>query len=87
VSESIDIKSKRAAIALADELSYPRASEKLNISLAELKNLISALETKLYLYIFLQENETVELTEDGKFLIRVFREAVVAHDRKIADER
>lgn len=81
MSESIDIKFKRAAIMLADEVSYPRAAEKLNISSAELRRQISALEAQLYFHIFKPRQKTVELTEEGQFLIKAFRESVALHDR------
>lgn len=89
MSESIDINLKRAAITLADELSYPRAAEKLKISSAELRKHISALEAQLYLRIFKPRQKKVELTEEGQFLIKAFRESVALHDRnasKGADE-
>jgi Transcriptional regulator len=82
VPESIDIKLKRAAIMLADELSYSRAAGRLNISPVELKRQISSLEKRLYLRVFCRRQETVELTEDGKFLIGFFRGSVAAHHRK-----
>lgn len=81
MSESIDIKLKRAAIMLADELSYPHAEEKLNISSAELRKQIAALEAQLYFHIFKPRQKKVELTEEGQFLIKAFRESVALHDR------
>ena len=80
VSESINIKLKRSAIILADELSYPRAAEKLNISSVELRKQISVLEAQLYLHIFKPSQKKVELTEEGKVLIKAFRESVTLHD-------
>ena len=85
VSESIDIKLKRAAIVLADELDYPKAAGKLDITSAELKKQIIALENLLCLHLFRPKQKRVELTEQGKFLIRVFRESVALHDRDISD--
>ena len=89
MSESIAIGLKRAAIALAEELDHARAAEKLNISSAELRKEISELETLLCLHIFKPRQKKVELTEDGQFLIKAFREAIAIHDRnasKGADE-
>ncbi len=90
MSESIDIGMKRAAIALADELDYTRAANKLNITSAELRKQVSSLETLLCLQIFEPRQRKVELTSDGQFLIRLFRKAVAVHDRRIgkdAEER
>ena len=81
MSESIDIYLKRLAIMLAAELSYPRAADKLNISSVELKKQISALEAQLYFHIFKPGQQQVELTEEGQFLLRAFRESVARHDR------
>jgi DNA-binding transcriptional LysR family regulator len=81
VSESIDIKVKQAVIALADELDYALAAERLKINSAALRELITQLEKTLCLHIFRPRQKRVELTEDGTFLVRVFREAVALHDR------
>ncbi len=83
MSESIDIKFKRAAIMLADESSYARAAEKLGISSEELRNEIYALEAQLCLHIFQRRKESMVLTEEGQFLVRAFREAVALHDRTV----
>lgn len=79
--ESIDIHLKRAAITLADALDYARAAEKLSIDSAELRKQIYELEATLCLHIFRPRQKRVELTEDGTFLIRVFREAVALHNK------
>ncbi len=86
MSESIDIGMKRAAIALADELDYARAAEKLNITSAELRKQIAALEALLCLQIFEPRQRKVELTSDGQFLLRLFRKAVAVYDRNISKD-
>jgi len=86
VSESIDIKLRRAALILADELNYPRAAEKLELSSAELRKQITALETRLYLHIFKPKQKEVELTKEGQFLIKLFRKSVALHDRNIGKD-
>lgn len=87
MSESISIDLKRAAIALAEQLDYARAAEQLNLSPAELRKQVSALETLLCLRIFKPRQKKVETTEEGRFLIRFFREAVAFHDRKEKEGR
>lgn len=82
MSESISIDLKRAAIALAEQLDYARAAEQLNITSAELRKQVSALETLLCLLIFKPRQKKVEPTEDGRFLIKAFREAVAFYERK-----
>jgi DNA-binding transcriptional LysR family regulator len=83
VSESIRIRLQRTAIVLADELSYPRAAEKLNVASSDLRKQISGLEKQLCFHIFRPRQKRVELTEEGKLLIREFRESVVLHDRSV----
>lgn len=85
MSESVNIKLKRAAIVLANELDYPKPAERLNINVAELKKLIHSLEGQLCLYIFRSRESQVELTEEGKYLIRVFRQSVALHDRELSE--
>ncbi len=84
--ESISIGLKRAAIALAEQLDYVRAAEQLNLSSAELRKQIAALETLRCLRIFKPRRRKVELTEEGQFLTRFFREAAALHDATIAKE-
>ena len=79
MSESIPIGLKRAAVTLAEELDYSRAAEKLGISTRELRKEVFALEMQLCLRIFEPRQKKVELTDDGRFLIKVFREAIAAH--------
>lgn len=87
MSESVPIGLKRVAIALADELDYARAAEKLNITSAELQKEISTLESLLCLYLFKPSLERrVELTADGEFLIKAFREAIAVHYRNAGKE-
>ena len=82
MSESISIDLKRAAIALAEQLDCARAAEQLHLSPAELRKQISALETLLCLRIFKPRQKKVEPTEEGRFLIKVFRGAVAFYERK-----
>lgn len=84
MSESIAIGLKRAATILAEQLDYVRAAQKLNITSAELKKQISALEAQLYIRIFKPRQKKVELTEEGQFLIKAFGESVALHDRKVS---
>jgi DNA-binding transcriptional LysR family regulator len=65
VPESISIDLKRAAIALAEEWDYARAAEQLNITSAELRKQVSALETLLCLRIFKPPAEEGRADEGG----------------------
>jgi DNA-binding transcriptional LysR family regulator len=86
VSESIAIGLKRVAIILAEDLDYSRAAEKLGLTSVELRKQISALEAQLYFHIFKPRQKKVELTEEGQFLIKAFRESVALHDRKTSKD-
>ena len=82
MSESIAIGLKRVAIIiLAEDLDYSRAAEKLGFTSVELRKQISALEAQLYFHIFKPRQKKVELTEEGQFLIEVFRKSVALHVR------
>jgi DNA-binding transcriptional LysR family regulator len=81
VSERIGTELKKAAVALADELDYARAAHRLGVSEDRLRCLVSELEEKLCLRLFEPTNKTARLTSEGIFLIRVFREALIADRR------
>ena len=81
MSESIAIGPKRAAIVLAEELEYSTAANKLGTTSDELRDQIGALEAQLCLHIFKPRQKRVQLTEEGRFLIEVFRKSVELHDR------
>lgn len=81
MSESIAIGLKRAVVTLADELDYVRAAEKLGVTSKELRRQIFALEMQLCLQIFEPRQKKVELTDDGQFLIKAFRDAIAVHDK------
>lgn len=87
VSESIAIGLKRVAIILAEDLDYSRAAEKLGLTSVELRQQISALEAQLYFHIFKPRQKKVEVTEEGRFLIKAFRESVALHDRNASKGR
>ncbi len=81
MSEFISIDLKRSAIVLAEESNFAKAAEKLKIPVAELTEQIATLESQLYCQLFKPTLENVELTEEGQFLIKAFRESVALHDR------
>jgi DNA-binding transcriptional LysR family regulator len=69
VPESIDIKLQLAAIALAQERSYPRAAERLNISVRTLGRRIRKLESFLEFNIFQKTDGLIELTKNGEVFV------------------
>lgn len=81
MSESIPLGLKRAAIALAQESDYEQAAVKLKTTVVELREQIAALEACLCLHIFDPNQPKVAPTDEGRFLIKAFRDAIEAHDR------
>ncbi len=82
MTEHIDIQLKRAAVRLAEVLDYPRAAESLNLTILALTTRIEELERKLCIHIFEPGQERPQLTDDGRFLIKAFRQAVAFYERK-----
>jgi DNA-binding transcriptional LysR family regulator len=68
--ELVDIKLLTAAITLARELNYTRASKRLNISRLELDRQITALESQLCFQVFRASGEDVALTDAGRVFVR-----------------
>jgi len=81
VSDFIDFEQKEAAVALANTLNYERAAEHMQIDASELEARIKALETKLCLTIFIGDQSTLSLTDEGRYLIQVFTEALSRHSK------
>lgn len=81
MSEFISIDLKRSAIVLAEESNFAKAADRLKISLDELTEQIATLESQLYCQLFTPTSENVQLTEEGEFLIKAFRESVALYDR------
>jgi DNA-binding transcriptional LysR family regulator len=80
VSDFIELKQKHAAVTLAETQSYDRAAQRLGLSVSELETQIESLESKLCLFIFQRNNDGALLTEDGRYLIELFREALSRHE-------
>ncbi len=79
MSDFIELKQKRAAVALAETQSYDRAAQQLGLSVIELKVQIEILESQLCLIIFEMEGGSPSPTQDGRYLIGLFREALLRH--------
>jgi DNA-binding transcriptional LysR family regulator len=81
---AIDSRLQLAAIVLAEELHYGRASRRLHIAVSTLSKQISSLEEKLRLILFVRNSKRVELTEAGRAyveaLLSKMTEAVAVSD-------
>ena len=80
VSEGIATPWKRAAVALSETLDYALAAKCLDISIADLKKQVADLEDHMCLRIFDPRSLRPELTDEGRFLVGMFREALSVRD-------
>ena len=80
MSDFIELRQKQAAVILAESQSYERAARRLGISVSELGTEIESLESKLCLFIFQRNKDLALVTEDGGYLIGLFREALSRHE-------
>jgi DNA-binding transcriptional LysR family regulator len=62
MAELIDIRLRRAALALANTFDYARAAESLNVSKIELRAQIKLLEDRLCIRLFMTDTEKPVLT-------------------------
>lgn len=74
----------RYFLAVAEELHFTRAAQRLHISAPSLSQQIQQLERRTGLTLFRRTSRQVELTADGAALVPLARDAVAAMDTVIA---
>jgi DNA-binding transcriptional LysR family regulator len=82
-----DLKYMRAAIAVAEELSFSRAAKRLHISQPAVTKYISELEELLGVALFIRDHHVVTLTESGRAYVAEARIAVLHADRAVQAAR
>jgi DNA-binding transcriptional LysR family regulator len=87
VEPSIEIRQLRYFVAVAEELHFGRAAERLHMSQSPLSRAIRELEQDLGLVLFVRTTRSVELTAAGSVLLERSRRALAEIDRAIADAR
>jgi DNA-binding transcriptional LysR family regulator len=82
-----EVRFMQAAIALAEELNYLRASERLHISQPALSKQIIELESQLGFRLFDRNHQTVEVTPAGMRFVEEARESLLHAERAAASAR
>jgi DNA-binding transcriptional LysR family regulator len=82
-----EIRLLQAAIALAEELNFSRASARLRIDQSTLSKRIAELESQIDMRLFVRDHQTVELTDAGRHFVEDARSAVLYAERAVADAR
>jgi DNA-binding transcriptional LysR family regulator len=77
----IDYRRLRAVIHVADELSFSRAAERMNVSQPALSAQVRGLEEELGFQLFDRSTRRVALTEDGKRFVGASRRVIEETDR------
>ena len=83
IVESAEIRLQAAALALAEELNFTRAVERLRITQPALSKQIVELESRLGFPVFIRGQKRVELTDAGQVFIRGCRHAHIILERAI----
>jgi DNA-binding transcriptional LysR family regulator len=82
-----DLKYMRAAIAVAEELSFSRAAKRLHVSQPAVTKYISELEELLGVALFLRDHHVVSVTDAGRAYVEEARIAVLHADRAVQAAR
>jgi DNA-binding transcriptional LysR family regulator len=87
VETSVDLRQLRYFVAVAEELHFGRAAERLHMSQSPLSRAIRDLERELDVVLFVRTTRSVELTAAGLVLLERSRKALTEIDGAIADTR
>jgi DNA-binding transcriptional LysR family regulator len=87
VEGSVELRQLRYFVAVAEELHFGRAAERLHMSQSPLSRAIRDLERELGVVLFVRTTRRVELTPAGSGLLEPSRRALVEIDGAIADAR
>ena len=83
----IELRQLRYFVAVAEELQFGRAAERLHISQSPLSRAIRELERDLGVVLFVRTTRRVELTQAGSLLLERARRALAEIDGAVAEAR
>ncbi|MBV9311193.1 MAG: LysR family transcriptional regulator, partial [Solirubrobacterales bacterium] len=81
----VELRQLRYFVAVAEELHFGRAAERLHMSQSPLSRAIRELEREIGVVLFVRTTRRVELTEAGSLLLERSRRALAEIDGAIAD--
>ena len=87
VDAPVELRQLRYFVAVAEELHFGRAAERMHMSQSPLSRAIRELERELGLVLFVRTTRRVELTPAGSVLLERARRGLVEIDGAIADAR
>ena len=87
MSTSIELRQLRYFVAVAEELHFGRAAERLHMSQSPLSRAIRELERDLGVVLFVRTTRSVELTASGSVLLERSRRALAEIDGAVTDVR
>ena len=87
VDPPIELRQLRYFVAVAEELHFGRAAERLHMSQSPLSRAIRELERDLGVVLFVRTTRRVELTAAGSLLLERSRRAIAEIDGAVADAR
>jgi DNA-binding transcriptional LysR family regulator len=87
VETSIELRQLRYFVAVAEELHFGKAAERLHMSQSPLSRSIGELERELRVVLFVRTTRRVELTPAGSLLLERARRALAEIDGAVADAR
>ena len=77
----------RQFVAVAEELHFPRAADRLNIPLASLYSSIEKLETEVGHPLFARTSEGTKLTKVGSLFLSEAREEIASAPEPVKDRK
>lgn len=84
---NVELRQLRYFIAVAEELHFRRAAERLYVSQPAISRQIAQLEHRIGVRLFERDRRRVELTPAGSVFLRNLREALVQLERSLANAR